>query len=420
VKKRTAIILICAFLASRVLNVSLAYLPRNYGAGFGDLQKYQTWSTAIVEDKLDPYTDVAIEYPPGVLPFLGAARLVPFGGSEYGEKFIWVMALLDIAGFVGVMLLARRWGSSLGPWVWITAILLLGPIVYLRLDLIPAVATVWAIQRASVGRWGGAGGWLGFGAIAKVYPAFLLLPAFEVAPRFKRLLGGAAIAAAVFVLPIVAAGSWRGLLIDVFGYHSQRGIHVESTWGFLLLTASEFGYEMYPNLQFGAQEVVSGMSDVLKTVGVAGSFATLFLGWWAVGRYVRRGDVAFLAAGMFGMLALLLFLGTVFSPQFGVWLIALGAAALSHPLTTRLRWSLLSVLPIALLTQIVFPFTIGDVVAPFYAGESEAGSPFGLAVLGFRNFLVLAAGVATFWGLKAASQNGKELGSDVGRESLPA
>ncbi|MGH2747627.1 MAG: glycosyltransferase 87 family protein [Actinomycetota bacterium] len=409
-KRRTLIILVCAFLASRVLNVSLAYLPINYNAGFGDLQKYQSWSTAIVEDKLDLYSNASIEYPPGVLPFLGAAKIVPFGGSEFGQQFIWIMVFLDLAGFVGVLLLARRWGSSLGPWVWIVAMLLLGPIVYLRLDLIPAVATVWAIQRASVGRWGGAGGWLGFGAIAKVYPAFLLLPAFEVTPRFKRLLGGAALIAALFLLPIVVSGSWHGLLDGVIGFHSQRGVHVESTWGFLLLTASEFGYDMHPNFQFGANEAVSGVSDLLKSIGLAGSFAALGLGWWMVGRYVGRGDVPFLAAGMFGTLALLMFLGTVFSPQFGVWLIGLGAAALSHPLTRRLRWSLLSVLPIALLTQIIFPFTIGDVLGPFYAGASEPGSPLGLTVLGLRNFLVLAAGVATFWGLKAASQSRKEAG----------
>lgn len=419
-KRRTVIVLVCAFLASRVLNVSLAYQPLNYNAGFGDLQKYQSWSTAIVEDNLDPYSDVSIEYPPGVLPFLGAAKIVPFGGTEFGEKFIWVMALLDLAGFIGILLLARRWGSSFGPWVWIVAMLLLGPVVYLRLDLIPAVATVWAIQRASVGRWDGAGGWLGFGAVAKIYPAFLLLPAFEVAPRFKRLLGGAALIAALFLLPIVASGSWHGLVTDVFGYHSQRGVHVESTWGFLLLTASELGYEMHPNFQFGANEAISGVSDLLKSIGVAGSLAALGLGWWMVGRYVGKGDVPFLAAGMFGTLALLMFLGTVFSPQFGVWLIALGAAALSHPLTTRLRLSLMSVLPIALLTQIIFPFTIGDVLAPFYAGESDPGSPLGLTVLGLRNLLVLAAGVATFWGLKAASPSGGGSGSGVDRQSLLA
>ncbi len=403
-KKRTLIILVCAFIASRILNVSLAHTPFNLNAAYGDLQKYESWSAALVDDDVGAYSDVPIEYPPGVLPFLAAADIAPIGGSQYAHGFIWVMALLDVAGFAAVILLSRRWGSALGPWMWVVAIVLLGPIVYLRLDLIPAVATVWAIQRASVGHWGGAGGWLGFGAIAKIYPAFLLLPAFEVAPRYKRLFGGAALIAALFLLPIVASGAGDELVRDVLGYHSQRGIQIESTWAFFLLMANKFGYDMYPNFQFGAVEAISGISSVLKSVALAGSFAALFAGWRAVGRYVRDGDVPFLAAGMFGMLALLMFFGTVFSPQYAVWLIALSAAALCHPLTAKLRWSLMSVLVIALLTQIVFPFTIDDVVRPFYAGGSQAGSPFGLTMLGVRNFAVLIAGLAALRGLKSAAQ----------------
>jgi len=398
--KRVVLILIAAFAVTRIANVWLAFTPPHLGGAYGDLLKYETWATAVVDDNRGAYGEVAIEYPPGVLPFIAAARLLPFG-SAYAHQFIWLMALLDVGCFAGVMGLARRWGSPLGAWTWIAGGLLLGPIIYLRLDLIPATATIVAIQRASVARWGQAGGWLGFGALAKVYPGFLILLALPVAPMWRRFLLGVGVSAAVLLLPVVAMGSGDELVRDVIGYHTARGIQVESTWGFLLLGASKFGYSMYPNFQFGANEVVSGISPLLKTFGSLLSLSSLAAGVWIVRRHVARGETPFLAAAMFGTLALLMFFGTVFSPQFAIWLVALGAAALAHPLTPRLRVAVLTVVLIAPLTQIVFYVAIGDVLAPFYEGGTEAGAPLKLALLGIRNFIVLGAGIATLTALAA-------------------
>jgi len=258
---------------------------------------------------------------------------------------------------------------------------------------------VWALQRASAARWGQAGGWLGFGALAKVYPGFLILLALPAAPTPRRFLAGAGVAAALLLLPLVAVGSGDDLVRDVVGYHTARGIQVESTWGFLLLTASRFGYSMSPNFQFGANEIVSALSPLLKTFGSVLSLGALAAGWWIVRRHVARGETPLVAAAMFGTLALLMFFGTVFSPQFAVWLVALGAAALAHPLTRRLRWAVLTVVLIAPLTQIVFYVAIGDILAPFYEGGTEAGAPLKLALLGVRNFIVLGAGIATLTAL---------------------
>ncbi len=372
----------------------------SYVAAYGDLRKYEQWAKILVGNQLNAYSEVSIEYPPGILPFLVATESIRFPGTDFYHTFVWVMLLLDVAGFIGVLLLHRRWRSTLGAWVWIAAVPLLGPIVYLRLDLIPAVATIWAMERASVGHWGAAGGWFGFGAVAKVYPAFLILPALEVVPRYRRFLLGLVAISALFIFPFVLSGAGSDLARDVLGYHSHRGVHVESTWGFLLLLATKFGYSMYPNFQFGANEAISGVSDILKTVGSYSSLAALIVGWRAVARYVDTGALPLLAAGMFGLLSLLMFFGTVFSPQFVVWLIPLSAVALSHPLDRRLRWPLLSITLIAVLTHLVFPLTIDDVLAPFYVGRFETGSDAGLIVLGVRNFMVFLAGAATLRGLR--------------------
>lgn len=398
--RKLLLLLVAAFLVTRVVNISLAYRPLNYGAAFGDLQKYQRWGTALAEQHVSAYSRGDIEYPPAVLPFLAAAELVRLDGTEYGHGFIWVMGALDLIGFIRVMALSRRRGSWMGPLVWIAAVPLLGPIVYLRLDLIPAVATVWALERASVGRWGVSGLWLGLGAAAKIYPAFLMLPAIEVAPRLKRLLAGFILAIVAAALPFILTGAGGELLRDVVGYHFQRGVHVESTWGSGLLLASKFGYDMHPNFQFGAIEAISQSSELLKTIGLVLSIAALAFGWWVGSKYVKRGDVPRLTAAMFGLLSLLMFFGTVHSPQFTVWLIALSAVALALPVDKQLRRPLLSVLPIALLTQLVFPFTIGDVLAPFYEGGTQAGSSVGLGVLIARNVSVLLAGGFTLWRLR--------------------
>ncbi len=382
-----------------------AYQPLNLGAAYGDLQKYEQWAGALTDDQLAAYSAVQIEYPPGVLPFLVAAEKVKFAGEQFGHRFIWVMAFLDLLGFLGILLLAQRWRSSLGAWVWIAAIPLLGPIAYLRLDLVPAVATIFAIERASAGSWGAAGGLLGYGAIAKVYPAFLLFPAIEVVKKYRRFLLGATLAVGVVLAPFLLAGSARPLIENVAEYHLDRGIQVESTWGFLLLAATKFGYDMYPTYQFGANEAISALSDTFKGVGLVCSIGALAFGWWSVARNVKQGDVPLLTVGMFGLLSLLMFFGTVFSPQYVVWLIALGAAALCHPLATRLRRWILIVLPIAAVTQIVFPFTIGDVLDPFYNQGTEAGSTVGLVTLGVRNALVFAAGAGALWSLRSTRKD---------------
>ncbi len=392
VSRRTVVVLLLLFLVTRVFNQALAGNDTNYVAAFGDLQKYEQWATAISDQDLEEYSEVPIEYPPGVIPFMVAAQSMRAEGDEYGRRFIWVMAVLDALGFAALMLLARRGGSVLGPLMWIFGALLLGPIVYLRLDLIPAVATILSILAASLGAWFASGGLLIFGAIAKVYPVFLI-PAMAVVARDRKgFLLGAGVVGAVLMLPYLF--DIRELSDNVLGYHSDRGIQVESTWGSLLLAASAGGYDAFPNFQFGANEMVSGLTGAFKKLGLLLSGASFIIGTFAIGERVARDDLPRLTAALTGMLALLMGFGTVLSPQFMIWLIALGAAALCFPQPTRVRWIMMLILPCALLTQIVFPYTIDDVLRPFYEGETSPGSPFGLGTLLVRNVLLLGIGGA--------------------------
>jgi hypothetical protein len=130
---------------------------------------------------------------------------------------------------------------------------------------------------------------------------------------------------------------------------------------------------------------LEALSNVLSGVVVV-------VGTWLVARRTARGDAGNLAVGLYGILALVMFTGSVLSPQFVVWLIALGAASLCFRIPSA-RTPLLLIVPIAALTQIEFPFNFGDL---------KEGEPGALLWLIARNLLLLGAGVTALMALRAA------------------
>ncbi|MGH2756404.1 MAG: hypothetical protein ACRDI3_01295 [Actinomycetota bacterium] len=381
---------VLGFIASRGLLVALTAAAINILASKGDIALYSGWSDAIV-DGAAPYSEIPIEYPPAVLPFLLGARVLAWG-IHYRTAFVAVMALVDVVGFAGLLLIGRRTGVSTGAWIWVLGVFLLGPIVYLRLDLIPAVATIWAIERAAAGGTGTSGGLFAFGVAAKLYPAVLMPAALLQSPRRARFVIGAALVTALAIAPFVF--SLGDLWNSVFGYHGGRGIQLESSWGAALMIAARRGYEASLEFSFGALHVRSAISPVLETLSNVLSATVVVVGTWLVARRTARGDAGNLAVGLYGILALVMFTGSVLSPQFVVWLIALGAAGLCFRIPSA-RTPLLLIVPIAALTQIEFPFNFGDL---------KEGEPGALLWLIARNLLLLGAGVTALMALRATAQ----------------
>src|SRR5688572_23170696 len=167
--------LVVVFLASRLIGAILAGSPEVYTPSLlpvtMDPQLYREWATQIIDLGMTPYAEIRMEYPPGALPFILLPNLVAHS-QPYLLGFVAEMMLVDALGLFGLMILARRWGSPLGPWLWVLALPLLGPLSWVRLDIVPAVATIWAIVAADAGRWATVGGVLAFGTLAKIYPAF--------------------------------------------------------------------------------------------------------------------------------------------------------------------------------------------------------------------------------------------------------
>lgn len=381
------------FVVSRLLLVFFASQPLTVQSSAGDLQKYETWGTALVEEGAGAYSSQELEYPPGVLPFLALARAITPEGGSFAGSFARVMLLLDVLSFAGVVLLWRRWGSAWGPAVWIAGVPLVGPVLYLRLDLIPATLVIWAMVAAAHGWWSSSGASLAVGALAKVYPVFLVVP-FVKASRQRDLFSVGFIAAVVAgMLPFVIAGDLPELVQDVAGYHAGRGVQLESTWGSALLVASKLGYPVALNYEFGSLHVLSASSSALKTVGLVLSLLALAAGTGIALVTVRRGRLEQMAVVMFGILASLLFFGTVYSPQFTIWLVGAAAAAMCAPLRRNLAAVLLLALPIALLTQIVFPHGYAALTNPYFGHDSDPSHAVALAALVVRNVLVGTAAI---------------------------
>jgi Glycosyltransferase family 87 len=346
--------LLVVFAATRVAAGAVADHPGRYehgGSIVGDVILYQDWGEQIVDQGRVPYRDIPIEYPPGALPFFAVPALAP--GSLYRPLFVVSMLLVDVVGLVALLRLARRRGSTLGPWLWVVLVPLLGPISYLRFDLVAAVATIWMVELLSRSRWTAAGISLGLGIVVKLYPVVLLAPLLAL-PRLRRPI--AVGAGAVVVAALLPFAAWpRDVIRTVVRYHLDREIEIESLWGALLLVAGKAGGAVRLEFSSESLNVVSSASSTLEAIAALAIVAALALAVLAAVRLAATEQEERLPDVLFATLACVVAVGTVLSPQYLLWLIALGAAAVCSA-ESIVRTPVLLLAPVTAMTQLLFPF----------------------------------------------------------------
>ncbi len=389
-RRWTFVAILAVFVLTRAAAGYLADHPEFYGPnradGTGDVNLYDYYTWQMRHTGSSAYADLHMEYPPGAIPVIMIPRYVRI--VSYRTEFIILMIGFDAIGLWGLARIARRGGTWWGFGAWMVLVPLLGVVSYTRFDMVVAVALVWAIERALAGKWKQVGALLGVGAAVKLVP-FALVPLVLIAmPKGKRrgfvlaTLGVIALALLPFAFEL------HDMWISVWDYHAYRGVQAESLWGAALMGAH--WVQSYPVTIVDSHRSYDAQSDVsplLKTVSNMVCFASLGVSAFLASRS-RRGDIAQLSVLLFGALTVLVGFGSVYSPQYLLWLIALGSAAFA--LSPRAVGPAIIVLGVTVgLAQLEFPLWFWDLL--FY---DKGGALLDLVV---RDVLTVLTGVLALW-----------------------
>lgn len=345
------------------------------------------------------------EYP---VPVVWLLQIPTWAGdtmNTYLGAFALQMIAFDLAFCA---LLWTRGGRRRGQAIayWSLFLLALGPLMWLRFDILPAVlvgaAAVFATTRPAV-----AGALLAVGAGVKLWPGSLLALLLHRRTRLRALGGFLVTGAALLLATIGLAGTTR--VLSPLEWQGGRGLQVESVWATPLMLA-RLGDGGTWSVQFSrwqAFEVfgpgVALWLAVASMATVLGMVACLALTWRTV--TASRPDGPALAAAMLSVVAIIVLTNKTLSPQYIGWLGAPLAALVARvgldgrtrhsvaPATVR-RWAA-QVLLIAVLSQVIYPWLYDALVG------LAPDSPFKTTValcLALRNLLIVTLAVDTFWG----------------------
>ncbi len=286
-----------------------------------------------------PWTEVHLEYPPPVLPFVLAPKLVTAQFEPYAKVFGVLMGIcmvLSIALAIDVVRRALRApigaearGSSLDARWWLAAGLLLaqGALTIQRLDPLVALAMIATLRGAVRRSPAEMGVWAGLAGACKVVP-LLVVPVMVAADwsfwrtRLVRLGSWIAAGVAAGFAPMVLASPRA--VVEFFRYHGLRGLQVESTFGALVgAVRIVLGTTRPATISYGSFNVDGAWPDALARLSLpltaAGIAALCFLEWRAGDAPDEPARIERLACAALGATLVLWLTGKVFSPQYLTW-----------------------------------------------------------------------------------------------------
>ena len=334
-----------------------------------------------------PWRDFSVEYPPGMMAFILPPALLTEDFSTFHFLFgLEMEVLLTLAVFFGVKTADRlQVGGGERALAWsLASTAALGIVAVRRYDACVALATSAALFGLASRRPVLAGAaWAG-GVIAKGAP-IVLAPFALFWHGFRRDWSGLAksLAAAAFCLGLsgalylaIAGPNYA----DAFAYHARRPLQFESFYGGVLIFLRYFDPSLATTAySFGSDNIVSTYEPLLRRIAsLAPPIAMLGVFFWAFWRMKRAKTeadrFAVLLVGAAACFVAFASLGKVFSPQYLVWLIPLGALASLRAGERARLWMIVAFA----LAQIEYPF--------LYSSLSDASDPqFGLLIV-LRNF----------------------------------
>ena len=361
-----------------------------------------------------PYRDFSTEYPPlAILTFLLPA-LVYSVQPVYSLLFALEIFIIDLA----VLFLLAKFACRLTMQIWkvyivyTLCLLAIGPIITGRYDLLPATLVLLALYAFISGRNKTAWAVLALGIMAKVYPV-IIAPFFAIYllryRQYRRLVQGITIFLAV---ALIISLPWLVLDADDYwqsiSYHLERGLHIESSYGSVLLVGQILGLtQTTGEFSYGSWNLSSPMADSLAHISTYVTAGLLLLVYALYARRLWRESNDVEPLGMTGgaaasllrysMLAVVIMLlgSKLFSPQFIIWLCPL------LPLVI-VRWRY--ALPVLFLvtggiTQYIYPHNYLDL---------EMVVPYVVVLLAVRNFLLVVMAVILLLPPRFLSANGEK------------
>ncbi len=321
---------------------------------------------------LAPYRDFLVEYPPGFFLFTVPPALVAHSMEGYATVFSLFMGLLLTAALALLCDVARRLaparegtgGLRTSTFVFFAAIcaLAVGPVLVRRYDAVVSLSICLVVWGCVTKRPWATGLGFGLGVAAKGMPLLLApiaLVYFLTADRRREIGRVVLVATAVGVASVIPfAGAAGAHMFDLFAYHGQRPLQVESTGGALLILGRLFFPGAASMVQtYGSMNIASSWEAPLERLASILPLGAVIVVVVLSTRYFRSAPTdearaRVLLRGACATLAFFMVLGKVFSPQYVTWLVPLGVLASLLDSAVASRWMLLVALA---LTQLIWP-----------------------------------------------------------------
>jgi Glycosyltransferase family 87 len=326
----------------------------------GDVFYYHRKINALFTAGLDR---TLFEYPTPVVWILW----LPYGasfGSRVGYLIAFVVLMLALDALFTYALwrsTGRRHDTSID--FWLIFVPLIGPLAYLRFDMLPAVLAGGALLAARRKPWV-TGALTGLGAAIKLWPA-LLIGAF-MSYRSDRRPAGVAFIVVGFGLALVSLifGGWSRL-ISPLTWQSNRGLQIESIWATPLMLARALRPDQWivDISQYQAYEIFGPGVDAWVLISSIATLLGLALIVLLTIRAFRHDGSTPAAIGfvVLATVAIMTITNKTLSPQYLLWIGGPMAALLAYrpdatsdeqPAISRVAGQ---VLILALLTQLVYP-----------------------------------------------------------------
>jgi hypothetical protein len=386
----------------------LAFAPQFGTMLSGDVEYYWTKMAALAGGV--PASATMVEYPTPVLWLLQVPFRLSGGGKEsFVIIFVVILMLLDL---VFALLLWQGGKGRVAVWFWICFGLAMGPLMYFRLDLVPAVLCAIALLALRRQSQLGAGGALALGAGLKLWPATLWPTMLRGDRKQDAKLTAYFFGGGVLLVVVAVLYAGIGRLLSPLQWQSARGLQVESLWATPTMVARLFlpGYSTEQS-KWQAYEIYGPGVDswlLIATVVTDLVYLAIVVAFilWIARLYPKllrprpsfqpgSNPARLSEVGLFMVMVItgILIANKTFSPQYVMWLAAPVAAWLlvveDEPPTTLRRTARLTavvVLVLAAATQVIYPLTYGSLL-----GYSEGVGP-ATAVLMVRNVLLVAFG----------------------------